>query len=31
MGFDIRKNMKVEEFMKKMKDRYEEAKAALVK
>ena len=31
MGFDIRKNVKVEEFMKKMKDRYEEAKAALVK
>ena len=34
MGFDIRKkgkNMKVEEFVKEIKDRYEEAKAALVK
>ena len=34
MGFDIRKkekNMKVEEFVKEIKNRYEEAKAALVK
>ena len=34
MGFNIRKkgkNVKVEEFMREMKDRYEEAKAALVK
>ena len=33
MGFDIRKkrkNEKVEEFVKKMKNRHEEAKAALV-
>ena len=34
MGFNIRKNgknIKAEEFMKEMKDRYKEAKAALVK
>ena len=34
MDFDIRKkgkNMKAEEFMKEMKDRYKEAKAALIK
>ena len=34
MGFDIRKkekNKKVEEFVKEMKERYEEARAALVK
>jgi len=34
MGFDIRKkgkNVKAEEFVKEMKDRHEEAKAALVK
>ena len=34
MGFDIRKkrkSVKAEEFVKKMKDRHEEAKAALVK
>ena len=34
MGFDIRKkgkNVKAEEFVKKIKDRYEEAKVALVK
>jgi len=34
IGFDIRKkgkNMKAEEFMKEMKDRYKEAKAALIK
>jgi len=34
MGFDIEKkgkNVKAEEFVKEMKDRHEEAKAALVK
>jgi len=34
MGFDIRKkekNVKAEKFVKEMKDRHEEAKAALVK
>ena len=34
MGFDIRKkekNVKAEEFVKEMKDRYEEAKVALIK
>ena len=34
MGFDIRKkgkNVKAEEFVKEIKDRYEEAKVALIK
>jgi len=34
MGFDIRKkrkNVKIEEFMKKIKDKYKEAKVALIK
>ena len=31
MGFDIRKNEKVEEFVREMKERHEEARAALVR
>jgi len=30
-GFDIRKNEKVEEFVREMKERHEEARAALVR